>query len=144
MRAGPTARRPSPSLDATDGATAPRGAKRANWILTVGLVLTSYRRYSAKPGGRVPIRIASATAVVDVRSLDPDGRFKAMRHKTQDLATVIQRGPGVVRRSLSRRSPVIGSERSRQGANRAEDSRTDPVPNGPSDPRFSYLTRSFD
>jgi len=23
--------------------------KRANWILTVGLVLTSYRRYSAKP-----------------------------------------------------------------------------------------------
>ena len=35
--------------------------KGALWILTVGLVFTSYRRYPAKRGGCVPIRIASAT-----------------------------------------------------------------------------------
>lgn len=109
----------------------------------LGLVLTSYRRYSAKRGGRVPIRIASATALVYVRSLDPDGRFKAMTHKTQDLARVRRRGPGGDRR-LSRRSPVIGSDQSRHNALRADNSRTNTVPNGPSNPRFSYLTRSFD
>ena len=69
-----------------------------------------------------------------------------MTHKTQDLATVRRRGRGGDRLS-SRRSPMIGGDQSRQGAHRAEDSedsRTNRVPNGPSDPRFSYLTRSFD
>lgn len=66
-----------------------------------------------------------------------------MTHKTQDLATVRRRGPGGDRRS-SRRSPVIGSDQNRHNARRADDSRTNTVPNGPSNPRFSYLSRSFD
>ena len=46
-------KRVSPSVGATDGAPVPRGVKRTNWILTVGLVFRSYRRYSVKRGGRV-------------------------------------------------------------------------------------------
>lgn len=145
MRAGPAARRPSRSLDATDGATAPRGAKRANWILAVGLVLTSYRRYSAKCSCRVPNSgVRFAHSVVCAGALDPGGKAsKTMTRKTQDW--VVRR-----RRDLdsdhgfSTPSPVIDTDRSRQSAQRAGGTRTETDPHGPSDPRFAYLTRSFD
>jgi hypothetical protein len=76
---------------------------------------------------------------------DGSGRegIKTMTRKTQDR--VVRR-----RRDLdgdhgsSTRSPVIGTDRSRQSAHRAGGTRTETDPHGPSDPRFAYLTRSFD
>ena len=116
-------KRVSPSVGATDGAPVPRGVKRTNWILTVGLVFRSYRRYSVKRGGRVLVRIASATAVVCAGAWIRTGRFKTMTHKTQDLAMARRRGVGGDRRS-SGRSLVIGSDQSRHNVRRADDTGT--------------------
>jgi len=45
------------------------------WILAVGLVLTSYRRYSANPGGPRPnSRSASRTALACAGALHPGGK----------------------------------------------------------------------
>src|SRR5205085_3483813 len=144
LRAAPAARRRRPSLDATDGATAPRGAKRANWILTVGLVLTSYRRDSANPGGCVPIHgsLRARRWCVPERSIRT-GMFKTMTPRTQDRA--VRRRPHVGGdHGSSTRSPAIGTDQRRQSAHRAGGTRTETDPHGPSDPRFAYLTRSFD
>ena len=142
MRAGPAARRVSPILDATDGATAPRGVKRANWILTVGLVLTSYRRHSANRGGRVSIRIASATARV-VREAG-SGR-KVQVDDAQDAGSRDGETPWPRPRSSVVEALANDRQRSKPTERpRADDTRTNADPHSSSDPRFAYLTRSFD
>jgi len=71
------------------------------------------------------------------------GMFKTMTHTTSDRA--VRRRPRVGGdHGSSTRSPVIGTDRSRQSAHRAGGMATDIDPHGPSDPHFAYLTRSFD
>jgi len=71
------------------------------------------------------------------------GMFKTMTHTTSDRA--VRRRPRVGGdHGSSTRSPVIGTDRSRQSAHRAGGTKTETDPHGPSDPRFAYLTRSFD
>jgi hypothetical protein len=66
-----------------------------------------------------------------------------MTHKTQDLTTVGRPRLGNGRRP-STRSPLIVSDQSRHNAQHADGTRTTTDPHSSSDPRFAYLTRSFD
>jgi hypothetical protein len=66
-----------------------------------------------------------------------------MTHKTLDLTTVRRPRVGKGRRP-SVRSPLIVSDQSRHNAQQAAGTGTTTEPHNSSDPRFAYLTRSFD
>ena len=142
--AGPAARILSPSPNATDGASAPRGERRGLRVLTAGP--------GGGPAGSNPTSPLVFSPPDDARGFSPsffraapiegwEGRNMTMPTE-RNLAR--RRGGEEDRERRSRRvSQAVDAQR-RLNMRRADDTRTTAPPVGPRDPRYAYLTDSHD
>jgi hypothetical protein len=140
--AGPAARILSPSPDATDGATAPRGARRGLLVLTAGPVRYFYGRYPADSWTR-PNLIHRARVLALFLPRDPiEGResLKTMP-RTEHNWAARRRGELTRDRGSRPLSHAIEARR-RLNAMRADRTQTKQDPHASSELPHTYLTKS--
>ncbi len=134
----------TPSPNATDGAF--RATRREAWVTGFdrGAGVLLYGRYATGPVASSPISLnARVLALFLARGFHRGTEgVKAMTHTEHDRAA--RRRGELSRDHGSWRVPLAIDAQRRLTARSARDNRTNPDPAGPSDPRFAYLTRTYD
>ena len=125
---------------------APRGGRRGLQVLPAGLVRYFYRRYAI---GLVVASLSIERTGVLAPFLRPVRTQRRNRKAQEPMANTPQNLAALRRakfnrdRGLRRLSQAVDAQR-RLNARRADSTRANADPLGPSDPRHAYLTQSHD